>query len=68
MARWGEARALLLDDKTPDGPTFARLDPLVRTLHFMAQDEAAMPYRQRLVAAAYVPIEPLPPLQGIAAR
>ena len=68
MARWGEARALLLDDKAPDGPTFARLDPLVRTLHFMAQDEAAMPYRQRLVAAAYVPIEPLPPLQGIAAR
>jgi len=67
-SRWRDAQALLLAGKDPDGPPFSRLDPLVRTLHHLEQDDAAMPYRQRLVAAAYVPIDPLPPLPGIAAR
>ena len=66
--QYDEARGLLLQDVGKDGPSFARLDPLVRTYHLLEQDDAAQSYRQRLVAAAYVPIDPLPPLPGVASR
>lgn len=66
--QYDEARGLLLQDVGKDGPPFARLDPLVRTYHLLDQDDAAQQYRQRLVAAAYVPFDPLPPLPGVASR
>lgn len=65
-AHFNAARTLLLQDVGKDEPSFSRLDPLVRTLHLLQDDDAAQPYRQRLVAAAYMPIDPLPPLPAVA--
>ena len=56
---WNEARALLVDDPTPE-VAFDRLDPLVRALLLLGRGSEAVPYRQRLMAAGYVPLQRWP--------
>ncbi|BCT92280.1 hypothetical protein LYSHEL_13040 [Lysobacter helvus] len=65
---WHDARTLLLADTPEQDIPFARLDPLVRTLHHLGDADAESEYRRRLVAASYSPLQPLPPLPAIAAR
>lgn len=65
---WAEARQLLLADAATPLP-FARLDPLVRALQYLDQTAEAAPYRQRLDAAGYVPLQPWPsPQEAVATR
>jgi tetratricopeptide (TPR) repeat protein len=66
-ARWTQARHLLQPDAGASLP-FARLDPLVRALQHLDQDQAAAPYRQRLEAAGYVPLQPFPSAVRVAAQ
>lgn len=66
-ATWLRARQLLLEEAT-DPLQFARVDPLVRALHHLGQDEQARPYRQRLEAVGYVPPRPMPTPAAMAVR
>ena len=65
---WRNARTLLVADTPEQDIPFARLDPLVRTLHHLGNADAEGEYRRRLVAASWSPLQPLPPLPAIAAR
>ncbi len=58
-AAWEQVRQVLLEDVTTQVP-FARLDPLVRALHYLGKRDQARPYLQRLDAAGYVPLQPWP--------
>lgn len=64
---WTQARQLLLADAATPVP-FGRLDPLVRALHHLDQTDEAAPHRQRLDAAGYVPLQPFPPTERVAAQ
>lgn len=66
-ATWRRARQLLLEEPA-DPLQFARVDPLVRALHHLGQDEQARPYRQRLEAVGYVPPRPMPTPTAMAVR
>ncbi|HSM11056.1 MAG TPA: hypothetical protein VK827_05765, partial [Lysobacter sp.] len=61
---WGEVRQLLLDDATGEIP-FDRLDPLIRALDSLGQSSEAMPLRQRLEAAGYVPRQPFATVRSV---
>jgi len=65
-ASWTQARALLLDGEAA-APSFARLDPLVRTLRHLGRDAEARPLQARLDAAGYVPPRAWPATAAIAA-
>jgi tetratricopeptide (TPR) repeat protein len=64
---WRQARELLLA-KTPGALPFARLDPLVRVLQHIGQDDQALLYRERLASAGFVPLTPWPATTAVAAR
>ena len=64
---WTQARQLLLADAAIPMP-FGRLDPLVRALHHLGQPAEAAPHRQRLDDAGYVPLQPFPPTERVAAQ
>jgi hypothetical protein len=66
-AAWNQSRKLLVEDKPPQDIPFGRLDVLARTLHHLG-DAREDRVRGRLLAASYVPLQPLPPLPAIAAR
>ncbi len=55
---WSAAREILSDGGEP--LPFRRLEPLVRTLVALGQDNVAEPYRERLDIAGYVPLQPWP--------
>ena len=64
---WKQARQLLLADAENPLP-FGRLDPLVRALQQLGQAAEAVPHRQRLDAAGYVPLRPFSDVERIARR
>lgn len=64
---WQRTEQLLAPDAGTPVP-FERLDPLVRALQLEGRTAEAQPYRQRLLAAGYVPLRPLPPPPRVAAR
>jgi hypothetical protein len=64
---WRQARDLLLA-KHPGALPFARLDPLVRVLRHLGQDDQALPYRERLASSGFVPLTPWPATTAVAAR
>ena len=64
---WRQARDLLLA-KTAGALPFARLDPLVRVLHHLGQDDEALPYRARLASSGFVPLTPWPATTAVATR
>ena len=64
---WTQARQLLLTDAATPVP-FGRLDPLIRAMHALGQTDEVAPHRQRLDTAGYVPLQPFPPVERVAAR
>lgn len=66
-ASWTRAQQLLLADGS-EPLQFARLDPLVRTLHHLGHDDQAQSHRQRLADAGYKPLRPWPVLEAVATR
>lgn len=64
---WTQARQLLLTDAAIPVP-FGRLDPLIRAMYALGQNAAAAPHRQRLDTAGYVPLQPFPPVERVAAQ
>lgn len=64
---WTQARQLLLADAAAPVP-FGRLDPLVRALLHLGQNAEAVPHRQRLDAAGYVPLQPFPAVARVATQ
>lgn len=64
---WTQARQLLLTDTATPVP-FGRLDPLIRAMYALGQNAEAVPHRQRLDTAGYVPLQPFPPVERVAAQ
>lgn len=64
---WTKARQLLLTDAATPVP-FGRLDPLIRAMSALGQTAEAAPHRQRLDTAGYVPLQPFPPVERVAAK
>ena len=64
---WRQARDLLLAE-TPGALPFSRLEPLVRVLQHLDQDDQALPYRKRLASAGFVPLVPWPASTAVATR
>jgi len=64
---WTAARSLLLADASDPIP-FGRLDPLIRALEHLGKAAEAVPHRQRLQDAGYVPLQPWPMPQQVAMR
>ncbi|MCI4568056.1 TIR domain-containing protein [Lysobacter sp. CFH 32150] len=66
-ASWNRARQLLLANAADPLP-FVRLDPLVRALRHLGDNDQAQRYHQRLDAAGYVPLRPWPASTAVATR
>jgi eukaryotic-like serine/threonine-protein kinase len=64
---WAQVRNLLQDGEI-DGIAFERLDPLLRAQIALGDHEGAARSRQRLDAAGYAPLHPLPAEIPVAAR
>ena len=62
---WSEAEQLLVQDAATALP-FDRLEPLVRTLHYLGRQTQARVHEERLSAAGYKPLRPWPPPAAIA--